>query len=111
MPHIYSNPAREQEAHALPDVLITQFTAHEVAETMEDDIHDFMKRNSFQLANMNAQVRERMLDTMVAELGIEGGWMWAYCFPGCLPESGWFGPFTSFEQAKRDAIDLSSVYA
>jgi hypothetical protein len=33
----------------------------------------------------------------------EAGWYWWSCFPGCLPESGVFGPFESEKLAYEDA--------
>jgi hypothetical protein len=29
----------------------------------------------------------------------EPGWYWAYCFPGCLPDSDFYGPYGSEEAA------------
>jgi hypothetical protein len=40
-----------------------------------------------------------MLETMVDEQGIEGGWFYWYCFPGCLPDSEAFGPYKSYAEA------------
>jgi len=30
------------------------------------------------------------------------GFYWSYCFPGCLPESEWNGPFSSEFTAETD---------
>lgn len=32
----------------------------------------------------------------------EIGWYYQYCFPGCLPDSSPFGPFSSSEEALED---------
>jgi hypothetical protein len=40
-----------------------------------------------------------MLDAMIAEEGITGGWFYWYCFPGCLPESDPIGPYASRAEA------------
>lgn len=31
------------------------------------------------------------------------GYFWSYCFPGCLPDSDWFGPFDTAEEALSNA--------
>jgi len=99
----YSNPNRETDPHALPDIEVFELTAHEVAGMDEDEVWEFSKRHEFRLASMNSKVRESMLDAMVEELGIEGGWYWQACFPGCLPDSDPVGPFTSYSEALTDA--------
>jgi len=107
MTQAYSDPARESDPHALPDIETFQLTALEVAEssTYEDEQYEFMRRHEFRLANMNSRIRESMLDAMVEELGITGGWFYWFCFPGCLPDSDPIGPFETEEQALKDAED------
>ena len=103
MTQAYSNPDREDDPHALPDIEVFQITAVEVAATMDDDIWEFMRRPEFCFAAMNSRDRERMYDAMVEELGIEGGWFYWYCFPGCLPDSEPVGPFKSHAEALKSA--------
>jgi hypothetical protein len=98
----YSDPSRESEPHALPDVWVTQLTAEEIAANMEDDIHSFMRRPEFKLASMSSRVRDKMLETMIEELDIKGGWCWYYCLPGCMPDSGPNGPFETEAEAIAD---------
>lgn len=105
---VYSSPDRESDTYACPDVEVFQLTAHEVAELAEDDIHEFMRRHEFRLANMNRRTREAMFDAMVDELGITGGWFYWYCFPGCLPDSSPFGPYASAAEAKQAAINAAA---
>lgn len=33
----------------------------------------------------------------------EPGYYWAVCFPGCLPDSDFYGPFASETEAESDA--------
>lgn len=99
----YSNPERENEETALPDVEVFQLTAEEIAARDEDAVNEFMKRKEFRLAGFNSRDREAMLEAMVQELGITGGWFWWSCFPGCLPDSEPMGPFTTRDEAKADA--------
>jgi hypothetical protein len=37
--------------------------------------------------------------------GMLAGWYYWYCFPGCLPDSGIFGPFATSDLAIKDAQD------
>lgn len=98
----YSSYAKRKDRHALPDVSIQEFTAEEIAETMDDEVRQYLKRPEFRLATMNGRVREKMLAAMAAELGIESGFMWCYCLPGCMPDSDWFGPFKTYRAAHAD---------
>ena len=109
MPQVYSNPNREEDEHALPDLEIFQLTAHEVAERDEDLIFEYMKRREFRLAGMNSRDREAMFDAMCEEEGITGGWFYWYCFPGCLPDSEAIGPFDSYAAAKTDARENAAA--
>lgn len=105
MTQAYSNPDRETDPHALPDIEAFQLTAREVAEMDEDSIFEYMRRHEFRLAGMNGRVRDAMFDAMVEEEGIEGGWFYWYCFPGCTPDSTPIGPFESRKEAVKAAQD------
>ena len=102
----YANESDETSPYTLPSVWITQFTALEIAETMADDIYAFSKRPAFRLASMNGRVRDAMLEAIVDELEITGGFMWCVCLPGCLPDSDWTGPFATEADALADARDV-----
>jgi hypothetical protein len=104
----YSNPDRASDPYALPDLEIFQLTAEEVAERDEDLIYEYSKRREFRLAGMNSRDRQRMLDAIIAEEGITGGWFYWYCFPGCMPDSDPVGPFTSRADALADAQDYAA---
>jgi hypothetical protein len=95
----YSNPEREQDEHALPDLEVFQLTATEAAAQCEDLVRDYSKRHEFRLCHMNGKVQEAMLEAMVAEEGITGGWFYWYCLPGCLPDGPAIGPFDSRAEA------------
>lgn len=99
----YSDPSRESDPHSLPDIEVFQLTATEAAGQDEDAVYEFSKRHEFRLAHMNSRTREAMLEAMVAELGIKGGWFWWSCFPGCLPDSCANGPFDTKAEALADA--------
>jgi hypothetical protein len=97
MAYVYSNPEREQDTYALPDVEVFEMPADEVALLDEDSVHDYLKR--FPLANWNSRERERMVEAMVEELGITGGWFYRFGFPGCMPDGGPIGPYTTSAEA------------
>jgi hypothetical protein len=99
----YSDPKRENEPYALPDIEVFELTAHEAAEQDEDLIWEYLER--FPLANMNSRDRDAMFDAMIEEQGITGGWFWWSCFPGCLPDGPAIGPFESRAEALKDAQD------
>lgn len=100
---VYSNPARESDPHALPDVEVFQLTAAEVAAMDEDTVYEYSKRHEFRLCHMNDRTRDAMIDTMIEELGITGGWFYQFCFPGCLPDSDPIGPFATADEARKAA--------
>jgi hypothetical protein len=106
MSQAYSNPTRENDPHALPDIEVFQLTATEVAGMDEDLIHEYMREGEYRLAGMNGRVREKMLDEMVLAEGIKGGWFWWMCFPGCIPDGDPVGPFDTHAEALADAQNL-----
>jgi hypothetical protein len=48
---------------------------------------------------------EGLRETSGDELYIPG-YYWAVCSPGCIPDSEFFGPFNSEEDAEKDANDF-----
>lgn len=105
----YSDPKRASDPYALPDVEVFELTAAEVAVMDEDRVHEYMKRREFRLAAMNSRDRERMIDAMIEEEGITGGWFWQACFPGCLPDGAPMGPFATKAEALADAREGMDV--
>ena len=72
----YSDPTRENDPHALPDV-----------EVFYQDVSD-------PDCVGNGDQEDGPLAT---------GWYWWPCFPGCLPDSDPIGPFDSEDEALADA--------
>lgn len=107
MPYHYTSTKRERSAYSLPSIETFQLTAIEAAELDEEMVRDYMRRREFRLAGMNSRVRERMLETMVDEEGIKGGWFYWFCFPGCLPEGSAVGPFETEAAALLNARQSS----
>src|SRR5438445_7969082 len=110
MTQAYSNPDRESDPHALPDLEIFQMTAQECAERDEDLVNEYMKRREFRLAGISSRDREHMLDAIVEEKGITGGWFYWYCFPGCMPDSEPVGPYASHDEAKTAAQEDAAKF-
>jgi hypothetical protein len=79
----YSDPKRETEKHALPDVEVFQAEYCEQCDGIDghydscaDDGPDFT---------------------------VSWRWFWWTCFPGCIPDSDPFGPFDTQAEALADA--------
>ena len=79
MTQIYSDPTREDESWALPDVEVFYVSQLVV---------------NYNLANL-----DHLDDGIITETG----WYWWSCFPGCLPDSDAFGPYETEEAATEDA--------
>lgn len=105
----YSNPARESDPYALPDVEVFFLAADEQAElpTYEDEWNELLKRPALRLATMNSRDHAKLVDVLVSECGITGGWFWQPCFPGCLPDGDPIGPFETRDEAIKDAQSAS----
>ncbi len=71
----YSEPTREQDPHALPDVEVFYVDHTQAARDTTEPMHDPMR----------------------------AGWYWWSCFPGCLPDGDPIGPFGSEAEALADA--------
>ena len=82
MAQIYSDPSRESEPYALPNVEVFGVSQMEV---------------NYNLAN---------LDHADEYTITEPGWYWWSCFPGCLPDSDPFGPFATEAEAIADAQEV-----
>ena len=98
---VYSDQEREEDEHALPDAEVFELTAEEAALLDEDRIYEYSSREEHRLCFMNSKARAAMIDAIIAEEGLKGGWYYQYCFPGCLPDSEPYGPYDT----KQDAID------
>jgi len=48
-----------------------------------------------------------MIAAMVDELGLSGGYMYAFGSPGCMPDSTWFGPFPTYAEALAEARSMA----
>ena len=98
----YSDESREQDEHALPDVEV--FLAHYAdcphctTTNARDGLGEF---HCDSCSKGRKGYRPEPED-------IRTGWFWWTCFPGCLPDSEPFGPFTSEQAAIDDAQKSAS---
>ena len=104
----YTDPARESDTYAMPDARVYELTALEVAEMDDDVIRAYMRRPAYRLASMSGRARQSMLESIVEEEGITGGWFFDFCLPGCLPDSQPFGPYPSRDAAINAARDMEA---
>lgn len=91
MSQAYSNPDREHEPHALPDI-----------EVFKRFYINCSKCGSVLLTDSgyySCSECERMGNTERTEQG----WFYWFCFPGCLPDSDPNGPFPTKAEALADA--------
>jgi hypothetical protein len=92
----YSNPDREDETYALPDV--ETFTARYgdcpfcTSTVIEDGSGQFHCE----------ECRDGRKGQGVVPEDIKTGWFYWYCFPGCLPEGDPIGPFETEDAAIGD---------
>jgi hypothetical protein len=85
----YSDPSRESDPHALPDV--------EVFEVWTDK--SGKRHNEFETVQYWDD------DPVMSE----DGWYYWSCFPGCLPDSDPIGPFNTEAEALADAQQGAEV--
>lgn len=89
----YSDPNRETDPHALPDievfyVPVTEFVRAKVSEWPYERVREEMD-------NTNENTDEEWISASVRLVG----WYYWSCFPGCLPDSDPVGPFDTEDAA------------
>lgn len=93
MSQAYSNPDREQDPHALPDIELWQsyhINCTECDRTIAtDEPTGPYCCPECELINSTPRTKS--------------GWFYWYCFPGCLPDSDPVGPFKTKAEALADA--------
>lgn len=89
MSQAYSNPKRESDPHALPDVEVWQ------ANYCDDPRHDSPCIH----IDHPCEACRQECNPHAMRLG----WFWQSCFPGCLPDSDPIGPFATEAEALADA--------
>ena len=85
----YSDPDREQDPHALPDVEVFMVDAATPSEECPGCVSD---GDEYGPADCQDTHEEKHI-----------GYYYWFCFPGCLPDSEAIGPFETEEEALEDA--------
>lgn len=88
----YSDPRREAEATALPDVETFQMDAVECGECD----YSGPKGDEGRCPECNAVQTP-------GDITQRNAWWYWYCLPGCLPDSDPFGPYATEEEALAEA--------
>lgn len=95
MPYFYTDPARESETYAVPD-----------AEAVY--LHPGPRRTYDRLYVMDV-LHECEAPATGCEDCPEPGWYWRPCFPGCLPDGEFTGPYptedAAIEAAREDCAE------
>lgn len=86
----YSDPTRESDPHALPNIEV--FHAPN-AERCDD------------CGSLYPDGGDKDCDCEVSTYAA-GGWYWQACFPGCLPDGEPMGPFDTEAEVIADAQDI-----
>lgn len=85
----YSDPERENDPVALPNVEVFHLSA-----------------DNFMFAESDSWMFEAIDDEDLRKASKAlAGWYWWSCFPGYLPDSDPFGPFKTEQEALEDAQD------
>lgn len=108
MPHYYSNPQDETSEHKLPDIEVWEDRAAAVHCTRSE----CAAASIVPASSVEATLPEVYCPACgyhaataryaKAPHGISS-WFWQGCFPGCLPDGEFYGPFASEEEALADA--------
>ena len=89
----YSDPRREADPHALPDVEVFYMErGTQYVDPRDGVLHGWVKPGQ--------SAHDCKIDQCWP---CEAGWYWWPCFPGCLPDGDPVGPFLSEELALEDA--------
>lgn len=86
MSYHYSDPGRETEVHALPNVEVFEATGYQCSDCDEITLDD--PTGVFSCATCGSVCG-----------GLIDGWFFAYGFPGCLRDSDPLGPYDTEEEA------------
>ena len=97
----YSDPSRESDPFALPDIEIFHMTAEDFLVAEKDTWGFEAKENA--MADHPAESNEMARDDSANNLS---GFYYWFCFPGCMPDGEPIGPFENEAQALNDAREF-----
>ena len=97
----YSDPSRESDRHALPDVEVF-YVEGDAFDPDHDDGTWMYDRALEWMEECEEEDTATAYSDMQSALA---GWYWWYALPGCLPDSAPNGPFASENDALVDACE------
>lgn len=102
----YSNPKRESDPHSLPDLEVwrAEVYRYDCRHCGEYEIDEDSATADPEVAACPSCERSGPGEGTLVRIGRQA-WFWRSCFPGCMPDSGTFGPFDSKDEALADARD------
>lgn len=93
----YSDPARESNPHALPDVEVFHVSADEF---LQAEAGTWQAGALVNAADDGTPYNQQRTETAAESLA---GWYWWTCLSGCLPDGDPSGPFETETLALADA--------
>lgn len=96
MTQAYSDPRREDDPHALPDIEIFEAQVMECSECgLQSPDFDETEGDKCYEFGCDGRIQQAQ--------PVRDGWWWWSCFPGCLPDGDPIGPFDTEAEALADA--------
>lgn len=104
MTMIRSDPKRESDPHALPDVEVFEATS---ANSLSRSDFDYNAECGYVVCQdcrkpLYPMEVEDGISVCCGAVALEMGWYWQACFPGCLPDGEPTGPFDTEAEAIAD---------
>lgn len=99
MPYYYSDPSRESEPYALPNIWVVERDASDGVCCPECSENVNLDRSEDDNGSLVRTCPECKAEVDPADFN---GWYWAPCFPGYLPDGDFNGPFDSVQAAVDD---------
>jgi hypothetical protein len=87
MTQAYSDPTRESDPHALPDIEVFYVTDPSTSSSAAYNRENADHGDEFTI--------------------YDAGWYWWSCFPGCIPDGDPSGPYATEAEALADAQDIA----
>jgi hypothetical protein len=98
MPHFYIDEQDSEKPYSLPTGLTFAIKEREALDYLDEyTLLEYL--SEYPLASTDSQEHERMIQAMIDNGDLLGGWMVCICIPGCMPDSDMYGPFPTSQEA------------
>jgi hypothetical protein len=103
----YSDPSREDEPTALPDIEVWRAEVYRYTcnHCGDFDLSEGDATSDPDGATCPSCGRQGPGEGTLVRTG-KRAWFWWTCLPGCMPDSGTFGPFETKAEALADAQNI-----